>query len=43
MLFTPTQTDGQTKRMKFTLKEMLRAYVSLEHDDGMLSWHMLSL
>ena len=27
------QTDGQTERTNRTLEEMLRAYVSLEHDD----------
>ena len=27
------QTDGQTERTNRTLEEMLRAYISLEHDD----------
>ena len=27
------QTDGQTERTNCTLEEMLRAYISLEHDD----------
>jgi transposase InsO family protein len=37
------QTDGQTERTNRTLEEMLRAYVSLEHDGWMLSWRVLSL
>jgi transposase InsO family protein len=36
------QTDGQTERTNRTLEEMLRAYISLEHDVGMLSWCVLS-
>jgi len=32
-----SQTDGQTERMNRTLEEMLRANVSLEHDDAKLA------